>query len=463
MAMDMQQKQQLSPEMRQEQIMTHQQIQALELLAVPVLELGPMVTEEIQNNPLLDTEGEPDESIPAEADDEEWLELVLKLDESRRCLNTQRHHSSHEEENKEFLINSISYQPSLIEDLEQQLHFIDLEPHIQKLCELVISALDDDGFLRSHAADLAMAGGCSLTDIEQAIKIVQTLDPPGIAARDLRERLLLQLQRQQLEDSLAYTIVHDHFDELGANHLPQLAKKLKLPLDEIRSAIHVIQNLSPRLNLGTVNPYEYIEEEVTVEEQNGEFHVIMNNSYLPPLYLNRQYREMLLQESCPKDVKNYLKEKIRSGLFLINSIIQRQTTIQKIASCIVEMQEDFFRFGPTYLKPLTMAQVAAKAGVHETTVSRAVAGKFLKCRFGLIPMRKFFTSGFEDESGQSISNTVVKNTIREIINAEDPYNPLSDSQIARELKRRGYPIARRTVAKYRETLGILPSNLRRKY
>jgi RNA polymerase sigma-54 factor len=461
--MELQQRQRLTAELRQEQQMTHQQIQALEMLSVPVLELEGMINTELENNPVLDTDGMAEE-IPAETDDDEWLELILKLDENRRFLKNSKTMFGRDEERRQHYLESVTYEPSLHELIEQQLHFLDLRPEIRKCCDLIIAALDDDGYVNSHPADLAMAGGVSLEIIQEAVEAIQMLEPAGIAARNLRERLMLQLERLGKQDTLAYKAVDLHLDDLAANHLPKVARKLKISVELLQAeVISVIHGLSPHLNKGEVSPHEYIEEEVTVLQNADMLEVHMNNGYLPPLHISNQYRRYLQDPECAPDVRDYVKEKIRSGVFLINSIIQRQTTIQKISHAIVETQADFFHFGPDHLHPMTMAQVAEMVGVHETTVSRAVAGKYLRCKHGLIPLRRFFTTGYEDDFGNSISNLVVKNAIKKMIEEEDKQLPISDSQIARQLRKQGLRVARRTVAKYRECLGILPSNLRRKY
>ncbi|NQZ70029.1 MAG: hypothetical protein HRT89_18395 [Lentisphaeria bacterium] len=284
-----------------------------------------------------------------------------------------------------------------------------------------------------------------------------------MAARNLRERLMLQLARQNRKDSLAYVAVEKYLDDIASNHLPLVAKRMKISLAELQDVISDIQSLNPRLEQAIVSPHEYIEEEVTVIEKNEDLEVLMNNDYLPNLHISQQYRTLLSSDDTPKEVRDYVKEKIRSGVFLINSIIQRQSTIQKISNVIVNEQKDFFMKGVNYMRPLTMAQVADQVNVHETTVSRAVAGKYLRCKHGLIPLRQLFTTGYEDDNGNSVSNMVVKNAIKSMIEEEDSYTPLSDSQIAQKLRDLGLRVARRTVAKYRESLSILSSNLRRKY
>jgi RNA polymerase sigma-54 factor len=238
---------------------------------------------------------------------------------------------------------------------------------------------------------------------------------------------------------------------------------MRITIGHLKEILEQIQALNPRLEPGHVQPSEYVTEEVRVFEGENGLQVQMNNDNLPNLFISNQYRQLLNDPDTPKDVKDYVKEKIRAGVFMINSIIQRQTTIRKIVMAIVSVQEDFFKYGMDHLKPLIMAQVAKQVGVHETTVSRAVAGKYLRCKYGLLSLRQFFSTGYQANDGRLVSNTVVKQTIRQLIDEEDGAKPLSDSQIAKMLNEQGYKVVRRTVAKYRENMGILASNLRRQY
>ncbi len=449
--------------LRQEQTMTHQQIQALELLFAPALALHPIVNEAMEKNPVL--EGEPDEADqPSVVEGDDWLEKIIKLEEENRYIRSNYSHvSADEEERRRHYLESVSVEKSLQETLLEQLRFLDLEIGLQACCEVAISSLNDDGYLTSHPADLAMAAGQALPMVEQATRIVQDLEPAGVAARDLRERLLIQLDRKGRRESVTYSAVRDHLRDIGDNHLPLVARRMGIPIDQLKEVVTEIQNLNPRLKAGEVRPNEYISEEVQVIETDGKMSVQMNNDHLPNLFISKQYRNLISDPDTPREVRDYIKEKIRSGVFLINSIIQRQTTIRKIVNSIVSMQEDFFRFGMEHLKPLTMAKVAKDVGVHETTVSRAVAGKYLRCKYGLLSLRQFFSTGYEIEDGRSVSNAVVKGTIRQLIDSEDGCKPLSDSQITKELSALGYKVVRRTVAKYRESMGILASNLRRQY
>jgi RNA polymerase sigma-54 factor len=464
--MDFEQRQTLSPAQRQEQVMTHHQIQALELLSQPVLELQSAINAELEKNPVLETDFD-DAPDPKElaGEDDEWLEKVLKLDEESRFIRgrTVGRVSEEEEERRQNYLDSITEEMTFQQSLLEQLKFLDLDDKLRNACEVVVSGLDDDGYLKSHPADLAMAAGASMELIAKAIGTVQELEPAGVAAKDLRERLLLQLDRKDMGGTLAYIAIRDHLDDIGGNRLPQVAKKMGIDIEGLKGAIETIQTLSPRLVAEPVSPHEYIREEVDIEEEAGELKVKMNNEYLPSLRISGRYKEMLKDANTPKDTRDYIKDKIRAGVFLINSVIQRQTTIRKIVAAIVEWQADFFLKGANHMRPMTMAQIAEKAGIHETTVSRAVAGKHLRCKHGLIPMRKFFSTGYEAEDGSIVSNNVVKDIIRGMVDKEDSAKPLSDSEIAADLKKQGYNVARRTVAKYRDLLAIPPSNLRRQY
>lgn len=466
--MDIIQKQNMVQSLRQEQVMTHQQIQALEMLFLPVLELQTMIDAEIEKNPVLDTEEPHDVDLPEISDDsDDWIEKILKLDEENRYIKSKpaSRNTQEDEEKRKHYLESITSEKTFQELLIEQLRFLDLDPETYSCCEAVISGLDDDAYLTSHPADLAMASGKSLELIGRAIETVQKLDPPGVAAANLKERLLLQLERKGKKDSITYRAVEEHLDDIAANHLPQVARKLKITLDELKEIIREIQGLNPRLVTEEVSPHEYVQPEVEIfeDEKSGELRVKVLNEYLPSLYISRQYKDLLKDPSTPKETRDYIKEKLHSGVFLINSIIQRQSTIKRIANAIAEFQKDFFLKGTEHMKPLTMAKIAEIVGIHETTVSRAVAGKHAKCKYGLLPLRHFFSTGYESEDGTSVSKNVVKNAIKRIIDTEDPFSPMSDSQIVEQLREEGFKVARRTVAKYRESMNILPSNLRRQY
>jgi RNA polymerase sigma-54 factor len=459
------QKQSLTQSQRQEQTMSYRQIQAIELLFLPVVEIQSIINTELEKNPVLDTELPPEAQTAAgQEESDEWLDKILKLSEENRYIKGGGAKWTREDEEKrDHYLESVTVEQTFQESLSEQLRFLDLDDKTRQCCELVISSLDDDGYLKSHMADIAMAAGQSMENVSRAVAVVQSLEPAGVAAADLRERLLLQLERKNLKDSRAYTAVKDYLAEIAANHLPQVAKKMGLSIEEIKETLGEIQKLSPVLSCEQASPSDYVREEVVVEEDSGALKVTVKNDYLPSLRISPHYRDLLKDPGTPRDTREYIKERLHAGVSLINSVIQRQTTIKKIAGALVKAQESFFMDGASGMRPLTMARIAQEIGIHETTVSRAVAGKYLKCKHGFFPLRHFFSAGFETEGGEAVSNNVIKDAIKSMIASEDVYSPLSDSDIAAQLKERGLTVARRTVAKYRESMNILPSHMRRQY
>jgi RNA polymerase sigma-54 factor len=361
-------------------------------------------------------------------------------------------------------MNSIAVRTTLEDSLLDQIRFLDPTPELFACCEVIVAALDEDGYLKTHPADLAMALGLPLDRIAAGIRTVQSCDPAGVGATDLRERLLLQLDRLGERHPLARKLIDQHLDDLGANRIPTLARKLGVRFEEIREALEVIRELRPHISEPEpINGELEVEPEVEVEERDGELQVLLRNGRIPSLHINAQYRSLLSDPATTEETREYIKDKIRSAAFLINCITQRQSTLERIVRAIVKAQTDFFRQGARCMRPLTMAEVAEEIGVHETTVSRGVSGKYLSCKYGVMSLRTFFSNGYNDDQGNSVSNQVVKQTVQQLIDHEDRQQPLSDSQISELLEDQGLHVARRTVAKYRENLGLLPAKLRRQY
>lgn len=461
-------------ELRQDQTLTHQQIQALEFLAAPVCDLKTLITAEVAKNPLLECDVAdaeldlPQEEAPEPADtgdDDSWMDHLLRLDDDspvvdRRALQ----YSPEDEERRRHYLESITASKTLQEDLEEQLHFLDLPAGRRECCEVIIAAIDDHGYCTVHPADLAMATGESLTEVEGALAIVQSLEPAGVAARDLRDRLLIQLERSGRKDTFTYQVIREHFDDVANNRLPSLARKLRVALSDLDEVLSTLRTLRPTLHLPGDGPTaEYVEEEVSVVHRNGRIDIHIDAGQLPSLRINQSYKRLLTDPSVPADTKEYIRQKMRAAAYLIHNVAHRQQTLHRIVDAMVAIQRDYFIQGREHMKPMTMAAIAKRAGVHETTVSRAVAGKYLRCRYGLVPLRRFFSTGYQNGVGALVSNAVVKDRIREIIEAEDPSAPLSDGRIAEGLKEHGLQVARRTVAKYRESMQIPACNQRRKY
>src|SRR5437868_13578153 len=312
---------------------------------------------------------------------------------------------------------------------------------------------------------MALNSGIPQEDFEKMLALIQSFYPAGVGARNLRECLLIQLHRQGNERSLEYKIVSEHMDDLGRRRFPEIARRMGISVEEVQKAADNIARLNPRPGqVFAAAPQNYVLPDVIVEKVDGEYQISLNSEQIPHLRISNLYKDIIASgDAQTSDVKNYVRDKIRSGKFLIRSIHQRQDTIFNIAQQIVSRQRDFLDHGPSHLKPMTMAEVADAVGVHETTVSRAVSGKYMATPQGVFEMKYFFTGGYQTATGESLSNVSVKGAILDLVKRENGSAPLSDHEIVQILSERGIPIARRTVAKYRTEMNILPSHMRRKY
>lgn len=449
--------------------------QSLHILQAPTQELQQMVRQELTANPVLESESldvSLEDERPEERSDDDFdqeFDRLSQMDEEWRTYLTQsasasrNPRNSEEEERRQFLYDSITIPVTLQQHLTEQLQLIDCTKEERQFSELLLGNLNDRGLLQSSVEDLSLSMGLPLEPLLKAREIVTGLDPAGVGAVDLRECLLLQLARQGKEHSLEARIVANHLEDLGRRRFPQIAKKLAVTVEAIARAAENIATLNPRpASAFSPAPSHYINPDVMVEASNGKFNVVLNDDQIPRLRISNLYKD-LMSQGPGTEVRDYIRQKIQSGKFLIRSIQQRQETIRKIAEQIVSKQEDFLRYGPSQLRPLTMAQVADAVGVHETTVSRAISGKYIATPQGVHEMKYFFTTGYETASGEQLSKTGVKLALAEIVKAEDSTQPLTDDELQRKLEEQGMKIARRTVAKYREELHILPVHLRRSF
>jgi RNA polymerase sigma-54 factor len=346
----------------------------------------------------------------------------------------------------------------------QQADMSDLSPAEIEAMKHLVGSLDDRGFLTQTPADIALQTAIPLESVQAALKVLRALEPPGIGAQDLADCLLSQLIAKGRGGSLAARMIRDHFELLTRRRIPELARKLGADADDVQSAIEEIGKLDPAPGRRFAEDNNrVVVPDVTVERDGEEWKIILNSDYIPRLRISSTYRDLIAKGTLSKDERDYLRERMRSGKFLIDSIEQRQRTIERITREIINAQKDFFDTGVSALKPLTMTQIANVVGVHETTVSRAIANKYIRTPHGVFDFKYFFTPGYQAESGASVSNTSVKEMISDLINMEDKSSPLSDQVLVAKLQEKGITIARRTVAKYREELGLLPSNLRRDY
>jgi RNA polymerase sigma-54 factor len=461
-----------------QQVLSPQLQQSLLILQTPLLELRNLVQQEMETNPVLEelaeqpatdgTEVEPaaDDNFKSEFEklaslDEEWRDYMAQSAGYRDGFTT----SKEAQEKRQFVFDSIPVQETLQQNLIGQLNQTVLSAEDRKAAELIIGNIDDNGFLQSTPEEMALNSGIPQEDFEKMLALIQSFYPAGVGARDLRECLLIQLQRDGREHSLEYRIVSEHMDDLGKRRFPEIARRIGISVEEVQKAADNIARLNPRPGqVFAAAPQNYVLPDVIVEKVDDDYQIILNNEQIPHLRISNLYKDIIASgDSQGADVKDYVRDKIRSGKFLIRSIHQRQQTISNIAQEIVSRQRDFLDHGPSHLKPMTMAEVADAVGVHETTVSRAVSGKYMATPQGVFEMKYFFTSGYQTATGESLSNTSVKEAVLDLIKHENGSAPLSDQEIVEILSERGIPIARRTVAKYRTELNILPSHMRRKY
>jgi RNA polymerase sigma-54 factor len=495
---------QLSQRMTQSLVLAPQLQQSLALLQAPTLELKALVEQELQQNPVLeevhdqemdlrekstDSEGEemspvadfaePPEDVKFDSatekpssdpvdDFQAEFEKLVQLDQEWRDhfsqTNVVNRTTAEDEERREFMFNSLTVETSLSQHLMEQVRDTNLTDEEKAVAELLIGNIDDNGFLMSTVEELSASTNLPGEKIAHVLKTIQTFEPAGVGARDLRECLMLQLERAGKQETLEYRIIRDYMEALGKRRIPEIARGTSQSVDDVQEAIARIGRLDPRPGRAFVPVVEqYVAPEVFVQKNGEDFVVTTNDEQIPHLRISNVYKDLMSGGGNDAEVKNYIREKIRAGKFLIKSLHQRQTTIANIGKEIVKRQREFMEKGVAHLKPMTMAQVAEVVGVHETTVSRAVSGKYIQTPQGVFEMKYFFTAGLQTASGDGVSNTSVKDMIAEIFKNENPSKPLSDQEVVKMLTDKGINIARRTVAKYRDELSILPSNLRKVY
>lgn len=466
----------------QQQVLSPQMQQSLQLLQAPVAELRQLVASELASNPVLEEESPgqvasdgPEAESPGTATDPSAAESgngVSLQDEWRDYLpqsSAAGNWSAVDEERRNFLFESRASRPTLRSHvMDQAAGFPDQE---LPLVELIAGSLDEDGYLRSPLEELAQSAGVSEAALERVLEKIRGFEPAGVGARDLADCLLLQLTRRGEGNGLAARILRHHLQQLARHRYEEIARDLRVPISDVSAAARLISTLEP--NPG--RPFAESEEQgvipdlIVVPKQDGAggeggedgFLVRLNEEELPRLKINKEYKELLAGRGQNEELLLYLREKIRGARFFMRSLEQRQQTLLAIGNQIVSRQEEFFRQGAGSLKPLIMAQIADAVGVHVTTVSRAVSGKYMETPQGLFEMKYFFTPGFQNSDGSAVSNETVKAAIRGMVDGEIRHSPLSDQEIVEALAERGLKVARRTIAKYREQLGILPSHLRK--
>jgi RNA polymerase sigma-54 factor len=470
----------------QKLVLTPQLQQAIKLLQLPQLELAQALTQEISENPFLeelyeegetrsDTETsensfEEEPSFTASEDEGELsAEGFLKFsvedyfDERSSDGRDLGYFGSDSEEKPSYEL-FYSKKPDIYSHLLWQLRLSSADDGIRKTAEIIIGNLDEDGYLRATMEDLTNIAGDLPNKIEEAISLVQTFDPSGVAARDLRECLLLQVKALNLSGTLVEKIIQNNLDELQRRKYSVISRYYGLSEEEVMDAVRIIEGLDPRpassLSSGDVS---YVAPDVSIIKTDEGYQIILNDEGIPRLGLNATYRKLLQnRDKLTKEEKAFLREKLRLAIELIKSLDHRNRTIYKVSESILKFQREFFDRGRDFLKPLNLKDVAQDISMHESTISRVTSNKFLSCEHGVVSFRFFFSSALQSGSGEDVSSTSVKDMIKKIIAAEDTAKPLSDQIIADKFMLNNIKIARRTVAKYREELRIPPQNMRKR-
>ena len=470
--------QKLQTRLSQKLILTPSLQQAIKLLPMSTLELVDMLNQEVVENPLLEEmtaeelqqaeaatqveKPEPEPEPPSEKQDT-WDDADYEyffgdyLDEGYRPRTPR--------EVKELppIENTLSTVSSLADHVSWQLSLLTDDGLIRKIGTAIVGNLNDDGYLVASIDEIAAMGKWPETEVERVLAVVQELDPIGVAARNLQECLLLQLRHLGLENTPTEVIVRDHIALLQKHQLPELARCLDMSIDEVKQHIDIIRRLDPKPgNRHNPTKSQYVIPDVYIVKVEDEYVAMLNDEGMPQLRISPTYRRMLDKNSKNSDeTRSYVKDKFRSALWLIKSVDQRQKTIHKVATSIINFQREFLDQGIEHLRPLVLRDVANDIGMHESTVSRVVNNKYIHTPQGVFEMKYFFHSGIHSSFGESVSSVTIKQRIRKIIENEDSQKPLSDSRIVSMLQEEGLILARRTIAKYREELKIPTSSQRK--
>ncbi len=484
----MQQKLTLQAKLQQKLILTPSLQQAIKLLPMSTLELADMLQQEITENPLLEEELERPASEQQESDAEEGApppetsvvetdgkpEPEPKREDSMNEIDYEsffsdyldegyRPRTSYEIPELPPIENTLSTTASLADHLDWQLRMAPADETTVELGEAIIGNIDEHGYLQASVEEICDMGNYDRESVERALRLVQEFDPIGVGARDLRECLLIQLRHLDLAGTPVETMVTDHLDLLQSHRFADIAKAMKLPVEEVIEHCEIIRRLDPQPGSKfNTEKSHYVTPDVYVIKVDGKYEVILNEDRLPQLRISSVYKRML--ENKSEDyaaTRDYVKEKLRSALWLIKSVDQRQKTIYKVANSIVRQQQEFLDNGVQHLRPTVLRDVAIDIGMYESTVSRVVSNKYMHTPQGVFEMRYFFHSGIASVGGEHVSSVTIKQRIKKIVEEENPKRPLSDSKIVKILEEDGLVLARRTIAKYREELRIPPSNQRK--
>ncbi|MFO7890965.1 MAG: RNA polymerase factor sigma-54 [bacterium] len=464
---------QLSQRMSLQQKQSPQQVLLSSLLQLPVLRLEHRIKQELEMNPLLeydidqeiemkevdeDEEEEEEESEVEEEEEEEEIDWEEILNDENN-LQYEKKRDIREDE-----MNRPEAEPvTLMDHLFEQLQLAPLNEGEKEIGKYLLWCLDDDGYLACSVESIAENFSVSLEKVEKVLSEIHKFDPPGIGARDLKECLLIQLNGMQEKNELAIRMLEECYDHFKNKRFEKIRKCLEVSLEDVKKIMNLISKLNPKPGERYVPEGEnYIIPDVIVERVDGDFKITLNDWNVPHLKINKSYKQLLRQkQKINKQTRDYLRQKLESARWLINSIYQRRSTILRVMEAIVKQQRPFFEKGKAYLKPMILKDIAEKVDLDISTVSRVTNGKYVQTEFGIFELKYFFSERLETMSGEEISNKLIKQKIKEIIEKEDTKKPYNDQTISNFLRKEGYKLARRTVAKYREQMRIPVARLRR--
>lgn len=475
----------------QQLVMTPQLQQAIKLLQLSRLELTDLISQEMQENPLLEEvtsdelpeDASVPESEPVEMTDREEIKAVERTEEitgegdGKEDFDwnsyledygpTGVRYDRKDDDDTPSWDNMLMVKPSLTDHLMWQLKLSRITDEEMKVGEQIIGNLDSNGYLVASLQEIAQQGGFEEKFVEGVLKKIQEFDPPGIAARDIKECLLIQARVLGVLSPVVESIINEHLKDLEIKNYANISRKLKIPMSEVLQAVCIISSMDPKPGrLYTEERVDTITPDVYVFKSGDEYKIVLNDDGLPKLRISNFYKEIMGGSNTYPDAESsrkYIRERMQSATWLIKSIQQRQRTIYKVTESILKLQREFFDYGINYLKPLVLRDIAEDVEMHESTISRVVTNKYMHTPRGIFELKYFFSSRIQKTSGDAVASKSVKEEIKKLVSAEDPKKPYSDSDIVDLLKKSGISIARRTVAKYREMMGVLPSSKRKKY
>lgn len=464
----------LTIEQTQKLVMTPELIQAIKILQFNVQELDSYVQDQLLTNPVLEQDAHEDREhaeeeepleTPAAPEEPDWQEYIRGSYEEGRDGQWDRQWIERSDQEGDVYERYVTSDMTLPEHLLFQMQFALNGEEDQRIGRYIIESLDENGYMTASTEEIAGVLRVPEEQVDDVLRVIQTLDPAGVGARDLKECLLIQLENLGLLTDAFRQVVSEHLEDLAENRLQVIARAVGITACEVQQMGDVIRTLEPKpgRQFSSGEETKYIIPDVIVEKAEDGYTVTVNGTSTPQLKVSPYYRQLLHQTKNDEQLSSYLSERVNSALWLIRSIDQRQQTIYNVAEAIVRAQREFFDKGSKYMKTLTLKDIADDVGIHESTVSRSINGKYLQCSHGIFELRHFFSAGVKGGSGEGVSSSSIKEFIKEIVEKEDPKKPYSDQAMAQMLSEKGFEISRRTVAKYRDELHILSSSKRKRY